>query len=302
MKKKLILVLVVVSLVVVGGLIGRTFQKDSAEKELEEYVEEEKTGEFVKISRAYTVSPSVSKEVREILEIKYTVDEDALEWGYLVIGIQVTNTSPDRPIDKVVFTLTIIDKAGNSHPEFEKKIRIWDRNVQRSIAPGETMDFSRVFGSINLKESSEKPEGFIVALEEVVPRETTTPSVSPAPSVTPSPTPQPGPAPTPSLTEESPGKIVKAYFEALKEDRYLEAEGYLSAEILKKLREQTTLKDWAQNNPNEIPIKVVIIEEEIDSEKEASVKIDLYLPNGEVRNGWWLDLVREDGAWKIKFD
>lgn len=257
-------------------------------------------------------------EARGVLKIEYRVDEEGLRWGVLSLRVRATNIG-DREIRRGEFVFYLTDKAGNPHPEAEEKtIQIFCREelfrmrmagidpgvrpfelTHEPIAPGETID-PVLFGGgrldmVRIDRFWEPVGGFVITV-----RNLQFAGEAPEPALE-----------EPALAPGSPGAVVQAFWTAIKEKRYTEAEEYLSAEELAKMRAEVgsleaAFKKWP-------PIGEVVISSikmpdpqnphilipwdgRLDTRVGVWYEMEI---GGEKRSNLNFYLIIEDGAWKI---
>lgn len=110
------------------------------------------------------------------------------------------------------------------------------------------------------------------------------------------------------VTSLQPSETVLAFFQALKEERYSDAEKYIAVENRARYLEElsgelggfySSLADAFREMPREwVPLRVDIMSEEIQGE-DAEVKCNLYTYGGDMEEGITINLIKENNIWKI---
>jgi len=274
----------VVAVVVVLGIVVAYFAtggfKSKEGKLVDDLVNStEGTDKYMGLAKSVDVVYDVLKGEAEL---KYTIDEGLLEQGMLKMDVSFANKS-QKLLKMVEIKLQLID---GSTVLFEHSLGFVD------IKPGVTREST--FGPTDLTKLDGKAKKITLTLRKA--SEGTTVSPTPTPSA------------TISLAKGSPGEVVAAFFEAIKEGRYTDAKEQLSVQsridYLAYLNEYdkknySSLEEALKARPeNERPQKIEVVGEPvIDDAAKATVKCKIYLPS-ETRT-WSFNLVKENGAWKL---
>jgi len=271
-KKKYVWIIIAVVILAIVGIVFATSQK-SDEERLIEYMEG--TDKYTGISHEYVVSPNVSPEAKKMIEIKYEIDQGQLDVEILAVGLTLHNTSNDQIIEEVWVSMRVLDDKNTVLSESKKLLSY------EAIGPGETNNSPYLFKAY--LEHLESPSKFVITLEKV--------DIAGA-----------------SITAGSPGQMVVAFFEAIRDGRYAEAESCLfsKAESLDYFRSwrkknYSSLEEaWRDIPPEETVVKIEVSPAEFITEREARIKAVLYFPTGETFNPGFT-LFKENGEWKLKF-
>jgi len=290
-KKKWIIVIVILVVVaaVVGVVIGRvtsgqvtpatstppvtpTTPSNPSNTEPDKYA----------LTSSVAVSSTIPSETAKLLEITYKYDEGWAAAGMLIIQSVIIKNNSDRSIDRAYISLRIFDgKSGTGNELLKRSSFIGD------VSPGKTG--STGLGGSILLENLKNPRSFVITLESVTWKGTTSPTPTPPATISPA--------------EGSPGKLVKDFYQAWIDGRYDDFKKYLSSSDLQKLSSVANgyqqwidiLKQQDQSNPIK---SIEILQVDItDGGKKANVYHKVYYKNGSNELGMWLIL--EGTNWKV---
>lgn len=284
MKKKWLWVLIgalVIIGAIVGAVVGLSGSNEPTEEEIINYTEPPKYDVF---QGKIEVSAAVSQETADLIKLTYELDDtiSAEGSGFLIIRkLTLENRSSDRTVEKAEISLKVFDADGKE---------LFRNNALpfANVGPGESKFSSGLtaFATVNL-DKLVKPKRFAVILEKVVWRANTTSTISPL--------------------QDPPHKVLINFFVDMRQGRYAQAKGYLSAESLTKylkyLNEEfgqsySLIEEALAAIPsNEIPTDIEVVGEPIINGAEATVKCVLHMPAG--TQEWSFIFVKESNVWKL---
>jgi len=160
MKKTFLGIISILVTIIILILSAMALGCKSDEERLIEYTEG--TDKYAKISHQYVVSSNVSQEAKEMVEIKYEIDQGQLDLEVLAIGLTLYNNSKDRTIERAYVSMNVLDDKGKV---------IWERtkilgDTHGAIGPGEAHKSPYLFTAY-LEYLVESPSKFVIILEQV---------------------------------------------------------------------------------------------------------------------------------------
>jgi len=299
------LVCLLVGALVAGGIFF-VFQERQLTPEEELVRELEK---FTVNGETVTGKVTLPPEARGNLKIDYRVDQEALRWmGRFELDVRISNVG-EKEILYFELVSFLVDKDGNLHPEDEETVqrfanvaamtleeyRRFSPTMALPVPPlGKSIPVTVSFGKLG--DLWEPAGGFIITVRNLH-------FVGePAPEEPKAGEPAPG----------SPGAVVQAFFEAIRDGRHAEAAEYLHPELLAEAPEGMTIEEvfkmWSPigkimigptwiYDPAE-PDQIKWDKEKYPDVSEVEVWADIEISGEEV--GFLVVLKRINGVWKIR--
>jgi len=271
-KKKILWVVMIIVAIAVIASLSYVFTRPSEDNPSTTTT----TGGYANLAKAVTVS--YGSDLKGQVNLQYSIEMGLLKEGVLQMHITLENTSQDT-IARAVAVMQVLDEKGGVIRD--------DFAIFLNVKPGATN--KATFGFVNLTVFSEA-ERIVLIVNRTGNTITTTTTTATTTSVS-----------------GSPGKVVVAFFDAMRDGRYTEAKNCLSSQnlidYLKYLNEYNhttyaSLEEALRAVPkSEIPQKVTILSEEQENPTKVRVRISAVFQTGTENLSYVV--VKETGGWKL---